>query len=559
MGKSLALASVLVVFACSAAWGTNYTWIYPSGATSADTDSAWSPTGHPSTSADNVLINVSGSTAQAQNHNYKYGQLMVNAGAFSTPGWTYTLTLAADNGLSGDWIMKGASSWDGYGGNKTIDVAGNIRLANGSFTGNAHHYANVIMRGVGKVLDDNDNTDYWRSFTVTDCASVSLGTSGNATSNRALTYTFNGTVTGGTWVVWNPDTTTSTATIGPNGKFTGGTLALSQVPNAIYTARIISRGGQFNTLDTTPGYINGGTNAYRTIRLGGNLDVVNLRYDYNFGSYTGGRRFRDLLTTDNGSGVYANILVRGDFNAGGTNWIGGSAQYVFAANSSQITVKGNSSFDNNLWILGGTSTWRFGGNVNFMPAFIFDNTNMRSTKVIFDGAGTGKAQNVATRSLVLGNVSVNNPGGTVTLGGAAGDQLMLVGNFSVDCGTLATAGHYIYFLGGKNTQATAENLTMASGSLDKVWVAAGSPTFIQLQTNVTINSTLRIDNGCAVVLNNHTLTLTGVPITTTQAYDLGMIYKSWADVSAIPEPGTCLLIGTGAIGLLGWMRRRKIN
>jgi hypothetical protein len=49
------------------------------------------------------------------------------------------------------------------------------------------------------------------------------------------------------------------------------------------------------------------------------------------------------------------------------------------------------------------------------------------------------------------------------------------------------------------------------------------------------------------------------PIAGTVQYSNGWIYQNWSDVAPVPEPGTILLIGTGALGLLGRLRRRRMK
>jgi hypothetical protein len=189
--------------------------------------------------------------------------------------------------------------------------------------------------------------------------------------------------------------------------------------------------------------------------------------------------------------------------------------------------------------------------------------------------------------VTLHDVFINNPntGATVSLGANVLDDLTLSGSLEIDNGTFNAAGRRIYilaqgqgiktvngkflaattgteidFMGGGDNQTSANYLQLLPGddlSKATVHVATGSPTVLQLLSDVTANG-LRIDNGCAIVLNNHTLTIAGTNIPA-GAYDMGNVYNTWADLAPVPEPGTMLLIGTATAGLLGWMRRRRMK
>jgi hypothetical protein len=243
------------------------------------------------------------------------------------------------------------------------------------------------------------------------------------------------------------------------------------------------------------------------------------------------------------------------------------------------------------WIKATTATIRVGrdftieNGTGFMVA-----SNMGQSRMIFNGqGGFYTTQTIASKGSTLHDVFINNPGASAIVQLNAAnvlDNLYLNGSMEIDNGTFLTNGRSItftgkgeglkvvngkldnlkvlgtvlWFQGGGNDCSTANYLsTLATDNTlgMTIHIATGSPTFLQLLTDVTVKN-LAIDNGCALVLNNHVLKL-GTNTIGPGAYDQGMIYNTWADVSPIPEPGTMLLIGTGVVGLLGYLRRRRIK
>ena len=175
--------------------------------------------------------------------------------------------------------------------------------------------------------------------------------------------------------------------------------------------------------------------------------------------------------------------------------------------------------------------------------FVFDNA--------FGGAQTIKSAGAATfKSVPFCNVDINNPGGTVTLA----DNLLLKGNLDIIAGTLNPATFYVVFHGGIDNEDLAQQIDANNADLKKVHIEAGSSTYVKLMSDLTVSGALDIDAGCKLFLNGFTLTAEGQTITGSTAWDQGEIVAA-----AIPEPATLLLIGTGALGVLGYVRRRRMN
>ena len=63
-----------------------------------------------------------------------------------------------------------------------------------------------------------------------------------------------------------------------------------------------------------------------------------------------------------------------------------------------------------------------------------------------------------------------------------------------------------------------------------------------------------VDNGLAMKGTGKTILTGGLPVVLGQGFEIDM-----NPAARIPEPATLLLLGTGALGALGWMRRRRMR
>lgn len=333
---------------------------------------------------------------------------------------------------------------------------------------------------------------------------------------------------------------------------------------------IRSPGGSSNGIFWVDTVENGTASTYRNLtvnrdlvltqnRLAGN--PISEKYNLRMNSSTVrvGRSLTlsvDNTVLDMGSG---NLYVGGDF-AFATGAVGAWAKANWISGTSTVICDGNGTtvpFPTSGLITNGLQTLRLQGDDNISLYNL--RINSRRTVQLAGNAGDGDL-------LLKGNLNIDNStfklnGRTVTFTGK-GKGLTLAGSAAARLDA-TTAGSTLVFQGGGNDNASAQFISMghANGfdnTLGALRIQTGSPTFVQLLTDVKVTS-LVIDNGCGVVLNGHTLMLGSTPFTTTQPYSSGNIYAQWSDVAPIPEPGTMLLIGTGLIGLIGWLRRRRMK
>jgi hypothetical protein len=204
--------------------------------------------------------------------------------------------------------------------------------------------------------------------------------------------------------------------------------------------------------------------------------------------------------------------------------------------------------------------------------FTITNWDAGTSTVIFDGNGGAGTQIIRSQGTWFNNLTVNTLGtvrllDSATPSIAAAGNMILKGNFRLEAGTFDPNKRNITFKGGDNSMGGAEqvydfNNSSTTFSIGDVYVKQGSGgSAIKLLTNLMMDN-LDLQQYCAVYLNSFTLgvkddyTFVSADILTTgMAWKQGRVFGTLE----IPEPGTLLLLGTGALGVLGYIRRRRMK
>ena len=293
--------------------------------------------------------------------------------------------------------------------------------------------------------------------------------------------------------------------------------------------------------------------------LPGNLRVRNL----NVGTYKGGPGTQGYMSfmvdTDNLNIGTSNLTVDEDLRLGpsssGRNYIG-----ILKANSSTIDVGGDVLVQ--YGVIGGVGSHILGGSAAFFvggdwlvsdPTKSSPSWDMGTSTVTFDGSD----QTVdAGNGVPFYNVVVNQTASTFTLD----DNLVILGNLTFDSAStvvITNESDAFILAGGIDCETTAQEIDVDDLDLISMSIIGGSDSYVKLMSDLTLSDNLNIASGCRLYLNTFTLYAEGETLVSAEIGEM-----AWDDgtiMGTIPEPGTILLIGTGLLGLLGYIRRRRMN
>ncbi|MHC4610762.1 MAG: hypothetical protein ACYS7M_10500, partial [Planctomycetota bacterium] len=433
MRRMIAIVTLgVVVLVGSAGYGVDYTYTGPAGSWAYDNALLWTPSGVPGNmdNADGAVdsftmpgtAEVDQASVWIPNGTTLYiGAITIDNGEFKTPS-NYAaplrLRLLDDNGQSGSLIIRN-SGYMQWANGSDWEIDGDLRVANGGVRAYSMQSLDLTMTGSSSVIDIDQNT-YLRTLIVPEGASVSAG-DGTGSKVGATRLELYGSMTG------DVEIRDGGVMVTDNATWDSGVLRMRRDAGT-WTAEIDA--ASLPNVDTQgDGYINGSPPSYRTYRLKRDLTVEGYLHFNEGYTLTYSRTWNDVFTTDNGNGYSWDLHVKGEFKTGGGSTVGSSGSYLgafagFYANDSTVDIDGDATFDKQAYVVGGTSTWKFGGNVSFTDAFVtakaFDNvveqgygTDVSGATFVIDGAG---AQNVdLAGQMALGNLQINKSGGTATL------------------------------------------------------------------------------------------------------------------------------------------------
>jgi len=314
----------------------------------------------------------------------------------------------------------------------------------------------------------------------------------------------------------------------------------------------------------------GGTGT-TTTRLKSNLRVRNMLVDTWNEGQTGTTCILDFYDLPNTTQYNLTVDCDVTLGMGGTNVHKGVIKVrdgTLDVGRNLIAKKGKPTWSSYLTAAGGTIKVAGNFTVENSTDSVLNGWDLGTSTFIFNGTAastqTISLQNQKGTGLSFFDVKVQR--------GASGklfldDNMVIRGSFRVESGVFESdnnpaAPSWLIFKNGDNSETGAKQIydVTSLANIGNVLIAQGSPgSGVKLLADLTMDN-LDMQQYCTLYLNDHRLVIKD----DADLYSENISQMAWKQgtifgTQVIPEPHTLLLVGTGVLGVLGYIRRRRMK
>ncbi|MGO9111038.1 MAG: autotransporter-associated beta strand repeat-containing protein [Thermoguttaceae bacterium] len=501
-------------------------------------------------------ITLAGTSTYTGNTTVNGGTLAIGStGEIYSGGYTYSPTITVNNAT----LQVGAWEYDSLGSLGDLDFGAGRLVVNGgtiTYTGSGEGAGNaqngrLFTIGTGGATLNAAGTGTWYleydsaygNQTIPSGLTLTLSGSGDGEFDNALTGGGSLVTSGaGKWVLTGSNTFSGQMTVN-GGVLNLGTTSGNPHYGALNNASLltINAGATVNAL---------GFNAFRGYNNGSLLPVTvngGTLVAFNGQANIGATILNGGVISGNGDGGYW-----GSFGISGalavTNNATISANYIYTNNGNR-TVSVSS---------GATLSW---------PGIIF-NGHGATSALTFAGPGTtilsgnntySGGTTVSGGTLQLGNMNALGTGGLTADAGtvALAGYSPTLSSLSGAAGTITNSGTVDSLLTVNQSTTTTFGGSLTDGATNKLALSLTGPGTLILSGTNSYTGGTTVDAGTLLVTNDEAIA-DGTSLTV--GANASLIFDPSASsptVSPVPEPGTLVLLGVSAIGLVGYAWRRQ--